>query len=146
MAGRSAASGPSVLIVDDSSDMRELLREVMAHAGWEAWTAASGERALRLMRERRPDAVIMDLFMPGMSGVELRAQMLRDATMASIPVIVLSAYWGRPGETLEAFDVLPKPLSIDRLLDVMARLRPGDVAPLQPGPDGQAAAEAPVGG
>jgi CheY-like chemotaxis protein len=139
-----ATDRPSVLIVDDSTDMRELLRDVLARAGWDARTAASGERALRLMRDQLPDAVIMDLFMPGMSGVELRAQMLRDSTMASIPVVVLSAYWRRPSETLEAFEVLPKPLSIDRLLGVMARLRTSGV-PLQAEPESQAGAEAPIG-
>jgi CheY-like chemotaxis protein len=83
--------------------------------------------------------------MPGMSGVELRAQMLRDPTMARIPVVVLSAYWRRPGETLEAFDVLPKPLSIDRLLSVMERLQTGGAVPPQAGPDAPAPAEASLG-
>jgi DNA-binding response OmpR family regulator len=112
-----------VVVVDDSTDMRELLADVLERAGWEVRTAGTGDRALRLMRERRPDAVITDLLMPGMSGVELRGTMLRDAALARIPVVVLSAYWARPGETLEAFDILPKPLSIDRLLAVMDRLR-----------------------
>ncbi len=145
-AAQDASNRPGVLIVDDSPDMRELLREVLVQAGWDARTAGSGQRALRLMRERPPDAVIMDLFMPGMSGVELRAQMLRDPVMANVPVVVLSAYWRRPGETLEAFDVLPKPFSIDRLLSVMERLRLSRTLTPQPGRDGHAPAEAPVGG
>jgi CheY-like chemotaxis protein len=131
----------SVLVVDDSIDMRDLLTDVLTAEGWDVRTAASGDRALRLMRERRPDAVIMDLFMPGMSGVELRGMMLRDRTLARIPVVVLSAYWARPEETLEAFAALSKPLSIKRLLSVMGRLAPEDMA--QPMPSGQPVLEPP---
>jgi CheY-like chemotaxis protein len=49
-----------------------------------------------------PDLVITDLFMPGMSGFSLRASMLQRPDLAAIPVIVLTAYWQRPGETLDA--------------------------------------------
>jgi CheY-like chemotaxis protein len=60
--------------------------------------------------------------MPGMTGFSLRARMLRDPALAKVPVIVLSAYWGRPGETLEAMAVLAKPLNIDLLLATVERL------------------------
>jgi hypothetical protein len=67
--------------------------------------------------------------------------MLRDPALARIPVVVLSAYWARPGETLDAFDALPKPLSIDRLLSVMERLRGTGVR--EPISSGQPLREAP---
>ena len=118
------AVGPTtrrILVVDDSPDMRALLEDVLEYAGYEVVAAASGARALAEMNAQRPDLVITDLLMPGMSGFTLRATMLRNPDLASIPVIVLSAYWRRPSDTLEASDVLAKPLNIDRLLEAVGR-------------------------
>jgi CheY-like chemotaxis protein len=123
-------SAAHVLVVDDSVDMRDLLKEVLEVAGYEVTACASGAAALRAMGTRRPDLVITDLLMPGMSGFSLRAAMLRRPDLATIPVAILSAYWQRPGETLDAAEALPKPVSIDRLLTTVARLtaRPGEFA------------------
>jgi CheY-like chemotaxis protein len=113
---------PFVLAVDDSHDMRSILSDILEDIGCEVATAASGASALRAMSERRPDLVITDLLMPGMSGFSLRTAMLRRPEFAAIPVIVLSAYWRRPSETLDAVEVLPKPLNIERLVDAVRRL------------------------
>jgi CheY-like chemotaxis protein len=111
-----------VLVADDSFAMRDVLHEVLDAAGYEVTTVASGARALEAMADRVPDLVITDLLMPGMSGFSLRAAMLRRPDLAEVPVIVLSGYWQRPGETLEAAEVITKPLSIDRLLESVRRL------------------------
>jgi CheY-like chemotaxis protein len=116
--------GPHVLVVDDSAPMREVLEEVLASAGYDVLTVASGPRALEAMSHRIPDLVITDLLMPGMSGFSLRTVMLRRPDLAAIPVVVLSGYWHRPGETLEAASVLEKPLSVDRLMETVKRLAP----------------------
>jgi CheY-like chemotaxis protein len=112
---------PLVLVADDSAEMRELIREVLAREGYEVITVGSGGRALREMSNRRPDLVITDLLMPGMSGFSLRTLMLRRADLADIPVIVLSAYWHRPSETLDVVEVLTKPISTDRLIASVRR-------------------------
>ena len=114
-----------VLVVDDSADMRDVLREILVSAGYDVLVASSGARALEAMTERLPDLVITDLLMPGMSGFSLRAAMLRRPDLARVPVIVLSGYWQRPGETLEAVEALPKPLSVDRLLASVRRATNG---------------------
>jgi CheY-like chemotaxis protein len=111
-----------ILVVDDSADMRDVLQEVLGRAGYEVVGASSGQRALTLMRDGIPDLVITDLLMPEMSGFALRAAMLRRPELARVPVVILSGYWRRPGETLEAAEVLPKPLSINRLLATVGRL------------------------
>jgi CheY-like chemotaxis protein len=116
------AAGRYVLVADDSAEMRSLLSDVLTDAGYEVHTVASGGRALSEMTARRPDVLITDLFMPGMTGFSLRAEMLRRPELATVPVIVLSAYWHRPSETLEVADVLNKPLNIDRLLASVQRL------------------------
>jgi CheY-like chemotaxis protein len=115
---------PLVLVAEDSADMRSLLSEVLESEGCEVVPVSSGARALSAMTERRPDLVITDLFMPGMSGFALRALMLKRPDLATIPVIVLSAYWHRPSETLEVADVITKPINIDRLIDSVRRLVP----------------------
>lgn len=113
---------PWVLVADDSDAMRDVLAEVLGAAGYEVTTVASGARALEAMSERIPDLVITDLLMPGMSGFSLRAAMLRRPDLAGVPVIVLSGYWQRPGETLEAAEVITKPISVDRVLESVRRL------------------------
>lgn len=111
-----------VLVADDSADMRALLSDILTEEGYEVTTAASGARALSLMTERPPDLLITDLLMPGMSGFALRSLMLRRPDLQSVRVVVLSAYWHRPSETLDVAAVLEKPLNIDRLLETVRRL------------------------
>lgn len=111
-----------ILVADDSEDMRALLTEVLESQGYEVVAVGSGGSALSEMTSRRPDLVITDLLMPGMTGFSLRSQMLSRPELADIPVIVLSAYWHRPSETLEVEAVITKPLSVDRLLESISRL------------------------
>lgn len=120
-----AASRPAALVVDDAEEMRELIADVLAERGWEVRTAESGGKALRMLIEAPPDLVILDLFMPGMTGFELRTEMLDRDELAGIPVIVLSAYWHRPSETLDAVAVLPKPIDLDRLYHIVDAVREG---------------------
>jgi len=115
---------PFVLVAEDSPDMRGLLTEVLEAEGCEVLAVGSGGRALSEMVQRPPDLLITDLFMPGMTGFTLRSLMLKRPALARIPVIVLSAYWHRPSETLEVADVLTKPLNVDRLIEAVRRLAP----------------------
>ena len=105
-----------VLVVDDAVEMRELIEDLLIEEGYEVTTAQSGRHALGVLDERVPDLVITDLLMPGMDGFALRAEMLRRPDLAQVPVIVLSSFWQRPSETLDAVDVIGKPLDMDRLL------------------------------
>lgn len=118
MTGLSERSVPRgvVLVVDDAADMRDLIQELLTDEGYDVVTAQSGHQALSVLETRTPDLVITDLLMPGMDGFALRAEMLRRPALAQVPVIVLSSFWQRPSETLEAVDVIGKPLDMDRLL------------------------------
>jgi CheY-like chemotaxis protein len=122
MPAAAAPPVPRILVADDSADMRALIAEVLTDQGYHVATAASGSRALALMNEDPPDLLITDLMMPGMNGIALRALMLRRPHLAPIRVIVLSAYWRRPRETLDVAAVLTKPLNIDRLLETVRRM------------------------
>ena len=99
-----------------------MLSDILTGEGYEVTAAASGAKALSLMNDDPPDLLITDLLMPGMSGFSLRSLMLRRPDLARVRVIVLSAFWHRPRETLDVAAVLEKPLNIDRLLETVRRL------------------------
>lgn len=111
-------SDPKILIVDDESDMRWVIRGVFEDAGFEIAEAANGREALEVMVDFQPDVVLTDLMMPVMDGKELLHECVsRDA---DLPVILVSAV-----EDIEvavramkdgAFDYMPKPFDSERLL------------------------------
>jgi two-component system, OmpR family, KDP operon response regulator KdpE len=110
-----------VLVVDDELPIRRALRSTLTNAGYEVQLAASGEAALDLVAESPPDLVILDLMLPGLTGLEVCREL---RAWAQVPIIVLSA---QGGETLKiealdlgADDYLTKPFGRGELL---ARIR-----------------------
>jgi two-component system, OmpR family, KDP operon response regulator KdpE len=111
----------SVLVVDDEPQILRALETTLRGAGYEVTTAATGEAALSEAAVRPPDAVILDLVLPGKSGTEVCRE-LRE--WSQVPVLVLSAV-GEEREKVAALDAgaddyVTKPFGIDELL---ARLR-----------------------
>src|SRR5688500_7826580 len=82
---------PSVLIVDDQSHNRELLKVMLLPEGLDLVTAASGEEALAAVAENPPDLILLDVMMPGMSGHEVAAKLKGDAASKHIPIILITA-------------------------------------------------------
>jgi diguanylate cyclase len=80
---------PKLVIVDDEADIRRLI--VFLLRSYELHEASNGKQALELIREGRPDLVLLDVMMPEMSGLEVLEAMRADVLTASIPVILLSA-------------------------------------------------------
>lgn len=84
--------GVCVLVVDDSSINLEVARKLLAREGAQVLTASSGPEALdRISRHREIDAVLLDVQMPGMDGVQVAQRLRRDAASATLPVIALTA-------------------------------------------------------
>jgi diguanylate cyclase (GGDEF)-like protein len=81
----------TVLIVEDDEPTRQILRHVLAAAGFECQLAEDGEEGVRLAIERRPEIILMDLSMPKLGGLEALAQIRRDYRARSTPVILLTA-------------------------------------------------------
>jgi DNA-binding response OmpR family regulator len=79
-----------VLVVEDSRPQRLEDERVLNKAGYRVIAAEDGETALRLAVEEKPDAIILDLMLPKLSGVEVLKRLKDDARTAAIPVIVLS--------------------------------------------------------
>ena len=125
----SAAGAPQrVLVVDDEPDITALVAYHLAKHGYRVSTASSGRDALRAAREERPDLIVLDLMLPGISGYEVLAELRRRDETKDVGVIVLTARKDEAdrikGLSLGADDYLPKPFSPQELvLRVRAVLR-----------------------
>ena len=97
-------AGTSLLVVDDDAFIARLLEIELAAAGYDVRTAASGDRALELARERCPDLILCDVMMPNMDGFELTRQLRMDQRTADAKVILLTAR-GLSADRLEGFAV-----------------------------------------
>jgi PAS domain S-box-containing protein len=84
-----------VLVVDDNADAAQMLATVLRHLGHDVQVASGGEEALRVAAGYRPEVVLMDLGMPGMSGVET-ARRLRQSGVNPAPYIIAVTGWGKP--------------------------------------------------
>lgn len=114
---------PRLLLVDDEPDLRWLLAGCLRDRGYEVVEAESGEEALASIDETRPDAVVSDVRMPGISGVELLVQVLEQDP--KLPVVLMSALddvaTAVGAMKLGAYDYLAKPFDNDELLRVVER-------------------------
>jgi len=103
-----------VLVVDDESNMRFLIRMILESAGCEVLEAAHGAAALERVKESRLDLMVTDLMMPVMSGRELVKRLRADPETASIPIVVVSANSSSVATAADA--VLGKPFDAEALL------------------------------
>ena len=111
----------SILVVEDDRRIRDLLRRGLIFEGYEVVTAEDGETALHNAREKLPDAVILDLMLPGIDGLEVCRRLRR---VSNLPILMLTARDAVSdrvtGLDAGADDYLVKPFAFDELL---ARLR-----------------------
>jgi GAF domain-containing protein/CheY-like chemotaxis protein len=114
----------TVLVIDDDPAIRDLMQRYLGREGFHVVTASGGEEGLRRAHEIQPDAITLDVMMPGMDGWAVLAALKADATLAATPVIMLTIVEDRNlGYALGAADYLTKPIERDRLLAVLARHR-----------------------
>lgn len=113
----------TVLVVDDKEMMRDSVGSTLQRAGFAVVTAESGEQALAIAAKRRPDAVVTDLKMPGLSGIEL-LERLREID-SELPVVLMTAFGtietAVSAMKLGAFDYITKPFQGDELVIAMKR-------------------------
>ncbi|MBW0159119.1 response regulator [Sedimentimonas flavescens] len=84
-------SGKHVLLVEDEPHIAEAIRFILTRAGWKVSLEADGAQAYARIGSERPDAVILDLMLPGSSGLDILTSLRGDATLAELPVLMLSA-------------------------------------------------------
>jgi len=80
-----------ILVIDDEEDLIELVRYNLEKEGFSVIAAAGGESGLRLAMQRAPDAIVLDLMMPGMDGLEVCRRLRGDERTRRIPLIMLTA-------------------------------------------------------
>jgi len=121
-----SAKKPRILVVDDEPDAVELVAVNLKGAGLDVVEAADGEEALRKAREVIPDAIVLDLMLPEVDGLEVCKILRRDAVTATIPIIMLTAKAAEVdrvlGLELGADDYLTKPFSPRELVLRVKRL------------------------
>ena len=125
-----------ILVVDDEPDITALVAYHLARAGYLVTTAASGSEAIRAAKEARPDLVILDLMLPGISGYDILAELRSREETRDVGVILLTARREEAdrirGLSLGADDYLTKPFSpqelILRVAAVLRRLQAPAVA------------------
>ncbi len=79
-----------ILVVEDDPDMIGLMREALEDEGYTTYGATNGTEGLKAIREIRPDLVLLDLMMPGMSGLDVCHELEKDEELKSTPIIVVS--------------------------------------------------------
>jgi len=110
----------TVLVIDDEATIRDLMQRYLVKEGFRVVVASSGEEGLRLARELRPDAITLDVMMPGMDGWAVLTALKADPIVADIPVVMLTIVDDKNlGYALGAADYLTKPIDRDRLLTVL---------------------------
>ena len=114
----------TVLAIDDEPNARDLLKRMMTREGFNVVTAASGEEGLKLARTLRPDAITLDVMMPGMDGWTVLAKLKADPELAQIPVIIVTIVDRHEmGFALGAADYVTKPIDSERLTQLLRKYR-----------------------
>jgi signal transduction histidine kinase/CheY-like chemotaxis protein len=123
LAGKIAAP-TNILVIDDDPTVRDLLTRYLCKEGFGVTCAENGEEGLRLAKELQPNAITLDVIMPGMDGWTVLALLKTDPGTADIPVVMLSMVDNMNlGYALGVTDYLAKPVDRDRLVSVLQKYR-----------------------
>lgn len=106
---------PTILVVDDEEDIRELVELNLTREGYKVLQAETGEAALDLAHSKQPDLVVLDLMLPGLDGLEVCKRLKADSKTHHIPIVILTAKGEESdivaGLELGAEDYVTKPFS-----------------------------------
>ena len=120
-----------VLVVDDDATIREYVADLLEMEGYDVRFAVDGQSALGAIQANRPDCVLLDVMMPGMSGHQVLAEIRRADGGSQLPVVMVTAAAGE-AQSWEAWTggvdfFLAKPIDAEHLLRVLGYLAPASV-------------------
>ena len=128
----------TLLVVDDDTDLRETLADLLAERGYNIIAAEHGLAALQVVRQRdvRPDVILLDIMMPVMDGPTFAVERRKEPRLATVPVIAWTAHRSceEAGQLVGAVVCLPKPLKLAKLLAVIESVTGGDARENTPAP------------
>jgi signal transduction histidine kinase/CheY-like chemotaxis protein len=121
--GSEWAGGKEILVVDDDTGIRQLLRQELEAVGYNVREAGDGIDAIDKIKKKRPDLIILDVMMPGMNGFDTAAVLKNDPQTAEIPVVILSVLEDRDrGYRIGVDRYFTKPYNTDNLIDEIGTL------------------------
>jgi len=114
---------PRILVVDDDAPILLLMRSMLREFGFDPVEASSGEKAIEEARRRKPDLILLDRNMPGMSGDEVLRALRAEPQLASVPIVILSGSPIEPDELrdLGANAAVLKPFDVPALLETIRK-------------------------
>ena len=115
------AREPYILYIEDERPMIDLVHQALKLLGFKVVGALSGERGMTLMRERKPDLLLLDLMMPDFNGWDVYRAMKKDDKLRDVPIIVITARVPEYGKVVlddlpPADDYITKPFDVEDLL------------------------------
>lgn len=112
-----------IMVVDDEPYIARVIKFKLEQEGYTVISANDGQSGLQKIKEEKPDLVLLDVMMPGLSGYEVCQKIKEDAELAGIPVVILTAKGQErdreQGLTMGASDYITKPFSPNRLLELV---------------------------
>ncbi len=107
-----------IVVIDDENAIRNSLKGVLEDEGFTVFTAENGQEGIRMVRENIPDCVLLDIWMPGMDGIEVLERLKEE--LPQIPVIIMSGHGtietAVRATKIGAFDFIEKPISLEKLI------------------------------
>jgi CheY-like chemotaxis protein len=125
---------PYILVADDDPDILEAITTVLRSVPYQVATARNGEQCLAMVRQRKPDVLILDLLMPKMDGFAVIRELQNDPSYSSLPIAVLTTvvedasrrrYELETGRDLRVSTYLQKPVSPDEMIRTIAKMMEG---------------------
>ena len=116
-----------ILVIEDEAEMIDLTRIVLEREGYEVLGAVGGARGLEMIKQEKPDLILLDLMMPDIGGWEVYRQVKADQELAQIPVIVVTAKAQSIDKVLglqvaKVDDYITKPFGPKELLESIDRV------------------------
>ena len=117
-------SRPIVLVVEDDHDVRDLYRTALTAEGFPVVAVEDGLDALRVMERTQPAAVVLDLGLPRLSGLDVAQEMSEQPALRNVPVIIVTGQTTELNPPTRFSCVLRKPIDTDRLIAAVSRCHP----------------------
>lgn len=115
----------SILVVEDNDDLQVLFKLVLESEGYQVAIASNGQDAIKVLEETQPKLVLMDIMMPGTSGIEVSRSIKQQQNYETLPILLVSAVDRLKEQQLnysQANGVLYKPFNLDDLLNKVEEL------------------------